>query len=113
MTRSAMHRRVRHGDDEQERIARVFLPSSVDALPDGRMMAQRRKVVDGWSRMENEWFVLQEGRYERFAIDHFLYSGQELRALLLGAGFGTVDLYGGFDGVPFDGPQRLVAVARV
>lgn len=96
----------------KERLARVFLPSSVDSLPDGRLLAQRRKVLPGWSRLESEWLVLENACYERFSIEHFLYSGQELKTLLDAAGFSRIELYGGFDGSPFDGPQRLVAVAR-
>jgi SAM-dependent methyltransferase len=96
----------------KERLAHIWRDSNVDALPDGRLLAQRRRLTEGWARVDNEWLVLEDGRYESFSFTHHLYSGQELRRLLLDAGFGTALLYGGFDGTPFDGPHRIVAVAR-
>lgn len=97
----------------KERLARVFSPGGVTALPDGRVFFEHRRVVDGWERLENDWYFLDNGRYERFTLRHFVYSGVELRAMLLGAGFSSVSLYAGFDGSPFVGDARLHAVARV
>jgi hypothetical protein len=74
---------------------------------------QRRKVIDDWSRMENEWIFIKDGRAETFRLRHWIYSGRELRGMLESVGFGAVEIYGDLEGMPY-GPRakRLVAVAR-
>jgi len=48
-----------------------------------------------------------------FAVGHRLYSGAELAVLLRQAGFGSVTLYGGLAGGPYDHTaQRLATVAH-
>jgi SAM-dependent methyltransferase len=96
----------------KERLAHVFESTLSTVLPDGRLFIDRHRVVDGWQQIQGEWYFLEDGRYQVFRHRHFIYSGQELRALLLQAGFAEVALYGGFEGAPFDGWKRLVAVAR-
>lgn len=96
----------------KERLARVFLPSSVHELADGRVWVCARRICDGWQQVENIDYYLQGGSYETFALRHYVYSGQELRRMLLDAGFAQVSIYGGYDGSPFDAAQRMVAVAR-
>lgn len=96
----------------KEWLAGIFDPTTSQDLEDGRVLVQRRRVLDGWDRVETDWYFLDDGRYERFTFRHFIYSGQELKALLLAAGFSSVELYGGFDGRPFIGKSRLHLVAR-
>jgi len=96
----------------KEWLAASFEPTGAQDLEGGRMLVQRRRVLDGWDRVETDWYFLDDGRYERFTFRHFIYSGQELKALLLTAGFSSVELYGGFDGRPFIGTSRLHLVAR-
>jgi hypothetical protein len=74
---------------------------------------ERRRVLPGWSRLENTWYVLAGGRYEAFTLSHWIYSGEELRSLLVQAGFGSVSVFGSFAGEPFIGDARLHVVARV
>lgn len=97
----------------KERLARVFAQAGVMTLPDGRVLFEHRRVLDGWERIENDWYFLEGGRYERFTLKHFIYSAVELRGMLLAAGFSSVESYGGFDGSPFTGDTRLYVVARV
>ena len=97
----------------KERIAKIFLPSSVDALPDGSMLVQLRTLVDDFTRTSNEWVVVRKGRAKSYKFSHRLYSGQELRDLMEHAGFSRVKLYGSFDGTPYDNKaERLIAVGR-
>jgi SAM-dependent methyltransferase len=95
----------------KERLARVFTPASV---MEGRdtLLIERRRVLPGWSRLENTWYVLTGGRYETFTLRHWIYSGEELRSLLVQAGFAAVCVYGSFAGAPFVGDARLHVVAR-
>jgi len=97
----------------KERIAKIFLPSSVDVLPDGSLLVQRRTLVEDFTRTNNEWIVVRKGRAKSYKFSHRLYSGQELRELMERAGFKCVKLYGSFDGTPYDNKaERLVAVGR-
>ena len=71
-------------------------------------------VVDSWAALRNRWILLKGGeRFER-SFDQRLYSGAELRRLLLEAGFSSVELYGEWNGGAYDEKARmLIAVARV
>jgi SAM-dependent methyltransferase len=97
----------------KEVLARAYRPADVDEHPEHGMLVMRRRVVDGWSRAENEWTLVNGGRTRRFALRHWLYSGRELHDLLAAAGFGSVRILGSLDGAPYDPKApRLVAVAR-
>jgi SAM-dependent methyltransferase len=97
----------------KEILARKFLPSSVQELADGSIIIERRKILDGWARIHNDWIVVRNGKAKTFPFYLNLYSGQELRDRLEGAGFVDVKLYGSFDGTPYDsGATRLIAVGQ-
>jgi SAM-dependent methyltransferase len=97
----------------KERIAKIFLPSSVEEAPDGSLLVQRRKLIDDFTRASNEWIVVRKGRAKSYKFSHRLYSGLELRDLMERAGFRRVRLYGSFDGTPFDNrAERLIAVGK-
>jgi len=70
--------------------------------------------VDDWSWMVSDWIVVRDGRRADFRVKQRLYSGNELRDLVLSVGFASVRLAGGLDGrTPYDeSARRLVAVAR-
>jgi SAM-dependent methyltransferase len=97
----------------KEVLARIYQPSDVQEIPDVGMLVQRRRAIDDWSRIEAEWLFFQDGGMKRFVLRHWIYSGAELKELLLSGGFETVRLFGNLDGSPY-GPTaaRLVAVAR-
>lgn len=97
----------------KENLARAFRPADVDELPEHGMLVMRRRPVDAWSRVENEWTLVHGGAVRRFGLRHWLYSGRELHDLLAAAGFADVRILGGLDGAPYDEKAaRLVAVAR-
>ncbi len=97
----------------KERIARIFNPATLDEIEGSGLLLQRHTVIDDFTRMQNEWILLKEDGRRSFKFRHYLYSGRELRDMLLQAGFQQVELYGGLDGAPYDQrAQRLVAVAR-
>lgn len=70
-------------------------------------------VVDAWAALRNRWIILRGAdRFER-SFDQRLYAGTELRSLLLEAGFSSVELFGDWDGHPYDQKARvLIAIAR-
>lgn len=74
---------------------------------------EERSVKDDWSRIESRWILVKNGEKQEYKVKHWLYSGTELRQILLDAGFRTVDLFGTLDGASYDrDARRLVAVAR-
>ena len=97
----------------KEILAKIFQPSSAESLPDGSMIVEKRKIVDDWNRVENEWTVIRNGRVRNFGFQLNLYSGHELSAALKRAGFDDVKIYGDLKGSAY-GPNasRLIAVGR-
>jgi ubiquinone/menaquinone biosynthesis C-methylase UbiE len=97
----------------KERIAARNQSTIVHELKDGALMIERPKVVEDWSRMQNEWLMIRGDRVRRFQFSHSIYSGQELKAMFRQAGFSHVKLYGDLDGHEYGvDAQRLVAVAK-
>jgi SAM-dependent methyltransferase len=96
----------------KEVLARIFTPTGASEGPDG-VLIQRRRVVEGWSRIENEWILLQDGTSRTSRFDHWLYSGREIQLMLARAGFSDTRLFGDYLGAAY-GPEakRLVAVGR-
>lgn len=97
----------------KEVLARIFNPAAIRDIPGG-MMIHRRRVVDGWSRMENDWIFLEGGTARTFRFAHWIYSGREIEGMFRRAGFAEVRLCGDFGGAPY-GPEasRLVVVGRM
>ncbi len=97
----------------KERIAKILQPTTVTRYADGTVRVEIHEIFDDWSRIRNEWILIKGNRVKRFKFHHSIYSGQELKSLLLEAGFAEVKLFGDLDGNPY-GPDapRLVAVAR-
>jgi SAM-dependent methyltransferase len=97
----------------KEHLAAIFQPTSLDTLPDGSQLVQKRAVFDDWTRIRNEWILIRRGRTRTFRFHHTIYSGQELKDRILAAGFEDVRLYGSLEGHSYGvEAERLVAVAR-
>ena len=97
----------------KECLASVFAPTGSQKLPDGRILVERREVVKDWSRIRNEWIVIEGNTATTFEFEVTIYSGQELKDRLYEAGFSEVALFGGYDGSEYGlSAHRLVAVAR-
>jgi len=83
-----------------------------EQLTGGEILIQHVDVLPGWARVRLEWLLIQDEHARRFEIEHNLYSGQELAALLEQAGFSEVRIFGSLDGTPYDATAtRLVARA--
>jgi SAM-dependent methyltransferase len=97
----------------KEFLAGIFQSTTVEKLPDGSQLVQNHEIFDDWTRIRNEWILIRKGRTRTFRFHHTVYSGQELKDRLLGAGFEEVRLYGALEGHPYGrDSDRLVAVAR-
>ena len=97
----------------KERLAKTLQPTTSAVLANGTKLVQRHKIFDDWTRIRNEWIILRRGGTKSFTFHHTVYSGQELRERMEGAGFIGVTLYGTLRGDKY-GPdaERLIAVGR-
>lgn len=97
----------------KEIIARSFHDSGSELKEDGTLLVERRKIVDDWSRIQNEWILIKDGIAKTFRFPLNLYSGQELKRLFQDAGFSQVQLFGNLFGEPYDNDaSRLVVLAQ-
>ena len=97
----------------KECLARHFLSTTSKDLADGTLLVGRHEIFDDWTRIRNEWTLIEDGRATTFRFHHTVYSGQELKDRLLEVGFGDVSLFGGLDRSEYGiDAERLVAVAR-
>jgi hypothetical protein len=97
----------------KEWLARVFQPTTSTKLPTGQLLVQRHEIVDDWTGVRNEWTVLDGERVATFSFRHRIYSGQEIKDLLMRAGFLKPQLYGALDGRPYGiDVSRLTVVSR-
>jgi SAM-dependent methyltransferase len=97
----------------KERLSRVWQNALCAEYGDGALLLQRPEVRDDWSRVHNSWTLMKNGRYRTYEFDHAIYSGSELKNLLLGSGFAQVNLYGSFEGEAYGVEAlRLIAVAK-
>lgn len=97
----------------KEWLAKHFQPTTSHELEDGTLMIECHEIRDAWSRIRNRWIMLKEGKSTEYRFEHTIYSAQELKDRFAEAGFGSVEIFGGFDGAQY-GPDatRLIAVAR-
>jgi SAM-dependent methyltransferase len=97
----------------KEILARGFQDTRSAVASDGTLMIWRTAIALDWTRVIGQWHAIRDGVAKTFRVDHAIYSGQELRALLGQAGFTRVDLFGDLDGREYGlGAARLVAVAH-
>ncbi len=95
----------------KEYLAKVFQPTVSMDTPDG-VWIQRHEIFDEWTRIRNEWILVQGDSARTFKFHHTVYSAQELKDRVIEAGFASVRAFGGLDGSDY-GPvaRRLVIVA--
>jgi SAM-dependent methyltransferase len=97
----------------KEYLAAHYVQSRCLDFADGAMLVQRARVANEWTRVFCEWTLIRSNQARTYKFDHTIYSGRELKDLLLQAGFAQVRLYGDLRGAPYGvEAQRLVAVAR-
>ena len=96
----------------KEWLAKGFLPTTSEELADGRVLVQRHEIFDDWSRIRNEWILIEGATARSFRFHHTVYSGQELKDRLHNVGFQKVRLFGDLDGNEYGvDATRLIAVA--
>lgn len=82
-------------------------------LPSGDLIIHKNKVRDGWTSIDSEWIYIKGGRAFNFPMHYNLYSGSELRMLMIKGGFKNIRLYGDLKGHPYNqNAKRLIAVGE-
>lgn len=85
----------------KEILARkVLTPKVIQRGPD--VLVQTDSVLDEWARLRSDWTLVRGERVQRACLVWFVYSAVELRGMAEEAGFGEVEIFGGFDGRPYD-----------
>lgn len=97
----------------REVVARDFVERDWRQIGD-RLLIEKRLIEQDWSWIRNDWTIVDpDDRVYECTWGIRLYSGTELRSLLLEAGFAEVRLFGCLAGSPYDpDADRLIAVAR-
>jgi SAM-dependent methyltransferase len=96
----------------KELVAAVLQPTTSEESPDGGLLVRRHEIVDHWSRIKNDWIVVQDGKTESFSFCLRMYSARELEDSLSAAGFRYVRIFGDLRGGEYGpGAERLIAVA--
>lgn len=97
----------------KEPLARKLQKRDWHTLPDeSGYLLEERRPRNGWDWLDVRWILIRDAATKTFNFGLRLYSGAELKASLLSAGFSDVTLYGGLDATPYDlDAKRLVAVA--
>lgn len=76
-------------------------------------MVQTDSVLDDWARLRSDWVLVRGDQVTRATLVWFVYSAVELREMATEAGFTDVEIFGGFDGRPYDeNAERLILRAR-
>jgi SAM-dependent methyltransferase len=96
----------------KELVAAVFQPTTSDESPDGGLLVRRHEIVDDWSRIKNDWIIIQGGTTTSFTFHLRMYSARELEDTLDRAGFRYVRVFGDLRGGAYGpGAERLIVVA--
>ncbi|MEU7313014.1 class I SAM-dependent methyltransferase [Streptomyces sp. NPDC007083] len=92
----------------KELLARKVTPPKVVRRGED-LMVQTDTVLDEWARLRSDWVLVRGERVTRATLVWFVYSAVELRRMVEEAGFSRVEIFGGFDGRPYDeNADRLV-----
>ncbi|MFC8860357.1 class I SAM-dependent methyltransferase [[Kitasatospora] papulosa] len=95
----------------KELLARKVTPPKVVQRGDD-LLVQTDTVLDDWARLRSDWVLVRGDRVTRATLVWFVYSAVELRRMAQEAGFGRVEIFGGFDGRPYDqDAERLIVRA--
>ncbi|MFB7470141.1 class I SAM-dependent methyltransferase [Kitasatospora sp. NPDC056184] len=92
----------------KELLARRVTPPKVVRRGDD-LVVQTDTVLDDWARLRSDWVMVRGEHVTRATLVWFVYSAVELRRMAEEAGFERIEVFGGFDGRPYDeNAERLV-----
>lgn len=74
------------------------------------LVLDERRIANGFETIENHWTMIKGERQENVQFAVRLYAASEIRALLTGAGFSQVKIYGSLTREPYDHLARRMVV---
>jgi SAM-dependent methyltransferase len=96
----------------KEVLARIFKEKDWYYVDDFKVL-EERKIIQNWSRVESCWTVIKNKTITEYQISLRLYSAVEISNLLRESGFKQIEVYGDFDGNPYNqNAKRLVVVGK-
>jgi SAM-dependent methyltransferase len=97
----------------KEPLARRYQATISTECGDGVTLIQRHEICEDWTLCRNEWILVKDETARTFNFQTRLYSGQEIKDILLRAGFEEVKVFGDLDGNNYGvDADRLIAVGR-
>ncbi|HBM16833.1 MAG TPA: hypothetical protein DD381_10890 [Lentisphaeria bacterium] len=97
----------------KEIVAKMYRDTISETLPDGTLLVQKHHITDSWGRIRNHWILIKDHDVRHMHLDHWLYSGQELKRHLEDAGFKKISLLGSLNGSEYGiSSNRLIIIAQ-
>jgi len=96
----------------KEILARIFKEKDWSETDNGFTL-EKRSVDKGWSWMETRRILITEQGKKEYKISHWVYSAKELKNMLKRVGFSSVEVYGNYEGDPYDEKaERLIVIGK-
>lgn len=97
----------------KEVVEKALTPYSCAEPEQGLIWTEERTVLGDWEGIKNKWTLLRgEEKFEHTLFIR-LYSGEDLKKILLNVGFSRVNLFGSLEGDPYDHLARRLVVVGV
>lgn len=98
----------------REIAARVFREREWQRGEDGSFHLREARPTHDWTRIENRFVTTDSAGTREHTFSHWIYTGEQVREMVKGAGFVDVQVLGSLGGIPYDhNALRLVVSARV
>ncbi len=95
-----------------EYLCRNLEPAHVTEYEDGRLLLERPNLIDGMTRLDNEWLLIDGDHVIRHHFSHRVWSAGEIRALLEQSNFKIDGIYGSYTGDEYDlEAERMIVIA--
>jgi SAM-dependent methyltransferase len=99
--------------NSRELVAKTFQQTTSRELENGQILVQRYTIEEDWGRVNNQLILIKEQKAKFYNLKLRLYSAQELKSVLMKAGFTNINLFGGFKGESYNNlANRLVVLAE-
>jgi len=96
----------------KEILARIFKEKDWSETDNGFTL-EKRSVDKGWSWMETRRILINEEGKKDYKVSHWVYSAKELKDMLKQVGFSSIEVYGNYEGEPYDEKaQRLIVIGE-
>ncbi|MEF8835821.1 MAG: class I SAM-dependent methyltransferase [Candidatus Thermoplasmatota archaeon] len=96
----------------KEILARIFEERDWSETDDG-LILEERNVENHWSWMKTRRILISEESKKEYNLSHWIYSAKELEDMLKEVGFSSIEVYGNYEGEPYDEEaDRLVVIGE-